>query len=92
MMFKDDKRTAATLIVKKMKEGDEVFKNRPESAGAELAESEDLYMVADEVLEAIKHGDVRALKEAMESFVECCMNKGPKEEMKEEQSEDHSEY
>lgn len=75
MMLKDDKRSLATIIVKKMKDGEESFRDRPMSAGAEMAESEDLYTVADELMEAIKNSDIRALKNALESFVECCNNK-----------------
>lgn len=75
MMLKDDKRRAATIIVRKMKDGSEAMRNRPESAGAEMAESEDLYMLADDVMEAFKQGDTRHLKESMEAFVECCMGK-----------------
>lgn len=87
MLLKDKKKLAPAVILSKHLDSTEPMERRPESAGAEMAESEDLYMVADEVLEALRQNDTRALKEALESFVECCMNK----EQKSEESE-NSEY
>jgi polyhydroxyalkanoate synthesis regulator protein len=89
MLLKDKKKMLPTIILRKLSNGEEHMQERPESAGAEIAESEDLYAVADEVLEAIRQNDTRALKNAMESFVECCMNKEPK---KMESESDDSEY
>lgn len=79
MLLKDKKKMLPTIILRKRDNENEHMQMRPQSAGAEIAESEDLYAVADEVLEAIRQNDTRALKNALESFVECCMNKEPKE-------------
>lgn len=80
MLLKDKNKSLPTIILRKMESGEERMQRRPESAGAEMSESEDLYMVADDVMEAIKNSDVRAMKEALESFIECCSNKAPKME------------
>lgn len=88
MLLKDKKKMLPTIILRKMQDGEEKMQQRPQSAGAELAESEDLYAIGDEVLEAIRQNDTRALKNALESFVECCMNKEPKSaEMESEDSD-----
>lgn len=89
MLLKDKNRNLPTIILKKMGNNEEKMQMRPESAGAEMTESEDLYMVADEVMEAIKNSDIRALKEALSSFVECCANNNPQEMESESKDSDY---
>jgi hypothetical protein len=84
MMMKDDKRKMATIIVSKMKKGDESSSLAPESAGAEVADADEMYMVADDVMEAIKNGDVRALKESLQSMIEVMMSRDSESEMESE--------
>lgn len=75
MLMKDNKRSVATLIVSKMKNRPEPLQEAPQSAGAEIANADDLYMVSEEVMKALETRDIRGFKEAMEAMVEICMNK-----------------
>jgi hypothetical protein len=80
MMMKDDKKKVASVIIAKINGSN---REKPQSEGAEIADSDDKDIAADEIMEAIKKSDVKALKEALKSFVEMCSY--------EEESKDDSE-
>lgn len=86
--MKDDKKKVATIIISKMKNGEEKSRMAPESDGAEIADSDELMMVADEIMKAVKSGDVKALKEGLQAMIECCSNMEPKEDEESKSYED----
>lgn len=75
MLMKDNKKSAATIIVAKMRGPmqDEQLKTS-EKDGAEV-EQDEYSMAADEVLAAIEAKDPKTLAEALKSFVSMCMSK-----------------
>lgn len=75
MLMKDDKRATASLILQKRQP------TTPDSSGnnSEASQEDDMYMIADEIMSAMKAGDVRALKVAMHSFVDCYNSKSETE-------------
>lgn len=79
-----DKKNMATVIVSKMKKPDE-YKKAPEQDGA-MIESDDYSIAADEIVDALEKKDKVALKEALKSFVQMCMDESPEQEPSEEQS------
>lgn len=87
MLMKDKNRSMATVIVSKMKNRPKPLQEAPQSAGAEVADADELYMVAEEVMKALETRDIRAFKDAMEAMVEVCMNKYEASEEQSEQSE-----
>lgn len=90
MMLKDDKRKMATIIVSKMKDGQESYRPKLTEAGAENSHEDEMYMIADDVLRSIQDGDVRTFKRSLEAFIECCMGEDKKSESMHE--DDSSEY
>ena len=75
MLMKDNKKNIATAIVSKMKNRPQPLQDAPQSAGAEVADADDLYIAAEEVMKALETRDIRGFKEAMEAMVEMCMHK-----------------
>ena len=70
MMMKDDKKNMATLIVRRMKDGSESTQKRPQHEGAEMGETDELTMMADDVMTALDKKDVRAFADSMKAFIE----------------------
>lgn len=86
MLMKDNKKNAATIIMAKMSKGPSMVpKSEPE--GAESDSSDELDFAAEEVLSAMERKDSRALKEAMKSFVQMCMDQYESEEPEEASEE-----
>ena len=89
--MKDDKRKMATIIVSKMKNGEDQYRPKLTEAGAENSHEDEMYMIADDVLRSIQDGDVRTFKRSLEAFIHACMDKDDKSESSEYESES-SEY
>jgi hypothetical protein len=66
--MKDDKKKLATVIVAKIGNKDKE-KEMPEREGAEM-ESDNLDLIADEIMSAFEKKDVKALKESLLAFIE----------------------
>lgn len=90
MLMKDNKKSMATIIVSKMKNRPQPLMDAPQSAGAEVADADELYMTAEEVMKALETRDIRGFKEAMEAMVEICMNKYESSEPESSESEPYS--
>lgn len=75
MMMSDNKKKASTLILKKLADGSEEMSDAPMSPeGAELDQSAGQDSAAEEILAAVEAKDASALKEAIRSMVQMCMD------------------
>jgi hypothetical protein len=89
MLMKNDKRKMATIIVAKMNKNPEKMMEKSQHEGAEQETTDELDMIAEEVMNALQSKDVKAFKEAMKSMIEVCMNNSEDyEEESEVESED----
>lgn len=76
--MKDDKKNVASVIISRMKKDGEV-KDAPEQDGAKMDSPDDYDIAIDELMDAFEKKDKRALKDAMKSFVQMCMDESPEE-------------
>lgn len=74
MMMSDNKKKASTLILKKLSDGAEEMSEAPMQDGAEVDASAGYDSAAEEMLAAIESKDPAALKEAIRSMVQMCMD------------------
>jgi hypothetical protein len=80
MMMADSKKKASTLILKKLVDGSEEASEAPSIDGIEQDSSLGQDSAAEEILQAIESKDAAALKSAIRSMVQMCMDEAPEAE------------
>jgi hypothetical protein len=81
MMMSDKKKGMATIILSKMGKPSEEMSEVPKNdIGDELDQSAGKDAAAEEILQAVESKDPKALKSALQSMIDMCMNESEDEE------------
>ena len=81
MLMKDKNKNMAALIVSRRNDKAQPLVDAPQSAGAEVSDADEMYMLAEDMMQALEARDIRKFKDAMQAMIQCNMNQ-------EESSED----
>lgn len=72
--MRDDKKNVATMIISKLRDKSEKMSEAPEQDGALIDEPDSKDIALDEFVMSMEKKDLRGMKEALQSFVQMCMD------------------